>query len=112
MEIKKIVFRFPWRAASLFRPRKHKTPGEYAHVKRTGLASDDLSGKIMREMLKLSVYLYVCLSCLRVVAFFLSAPCESNMLGPPQITLHLIPYTFLLLSSISSHCSSGVTPLI
>lgn len=70
METKKIVFRFPWRPASLFLPRKHKTPGEYPYIKRTGLASDDLSGKIMREMFQLPVYLYVCLSCLRVVAFF------------------------------------------
>lgn len=29
---RKILFRFPWRAASLFRPPKHMTPGEYAHM--------------------------------------------------------------------------------
>lgn len=64
-----LLFRFPWRPASLFRPPKHTTPGEHTHTHllythTLSNGSDDQSGKIMREMLHLPVYLYARLSCL------------------------------------------------
>lgn len=102
---RKIQFRFPWRAASLLRPQKHMTPGEYTQL------NDDRSGKIMRKTFHLPVCLYVLyytiyyclvLSC-PVLSCVVLGDGDGFQVHPVQLTCrpkwppHLIPDLLLAL---------------